>query len=258
MYTWHSHVTFLAQEQRVWVSAASNLEYPHCARKGHISLLKDILNQAWKSCEERTRRDWRNMRLLITQAWSHFIWRNTIQKVDALIESTTKGVMLFSCKFLWKRAPTQPTKHTPERDFVLWVMAGCKGSILPTPRSFPLFRNFFAYAVPKLPGGFNPRGGSGVQTDGTHQDRNSGKDEWASWRVLSLWHYKWFMDNQPPTLSFSAVGSWGSQWLQESLIHSFPLPLENWTSFEMAMLLWKSVWKCCCCYSSMERGLLLQ
>ena len=38
----------------------------------------------------------------------------------------------------------------------MWVMADCKSSILPTPRSFLLFRNFL-HAVPKLLGDFNPR-----------------------------------------------------------------------------------------------------
>ena len=37
----------------------------------------------------------------------------------------------------------------------LWLTA--KSSVLPTPRSFPFVQELFACAVPKLPGGFNPR-----------------------------------------------------------------------------------------------------
>ena len=107
---------------------------------------------------------------------------------------------LFSCKFLWKRAPAN--QHTSERDFALWVMANCKSSILPTPSLFPLFRNFL-HAVPKLPGGFNPEKWC------TDRWNLSGRKQWKGWMcflsvLLTLWALQvthW----QPITNTFSLL-----------------------------------------------------
>ena len=163
------------------------------------------------------------MCLLIIQAWLHFIWRCTIQprsgfkKLMHWLECTT-GVMSLQLQILVERDHhSQP--NTPERDFALWVMACCKSSILQTPSSFLLFRNFLHAAW-----WFQSKR-SGVQTDELIRTETVERMEWASWKVLlTCWHYRWFMDNQPPTLSL--LLSWDNQWLQEPLSPSF-LSLEK-------------------------------
>ena len=124
---------------------------------------------------------------------------------------------LLSYKFLWKEHNSQQT--TPERDFALWVMAGCKSSILPTPRSFPCSGTFCMLSLSTRWFQFKR---CGVQTDGTYQDRNSRKDEWASWRccVDFVGITSDFIDSKPPTLSLWC-DSWDKQWLQEQLSPSF-------------------------------------
>ena len=73
-----------------------------------------------------------------------------VKKVDALIGEYNRNDASSVANF-FERAP-QPT-NTPERDFALWVMAA---KVPFYQLQGPLFRNFL-HAVPKLPGGFNPR-----------------------------------------------------------------------------------------------------
>ena len=124
---------------------------------------------------------------------------------------------LFSCKFLWKRALQQT--NTPER-FCFVGHGWLQSSILQTSRSFLCSGTFSMLSLSYKVISIQER--CCVQTDGTHQDRNSGKDEWSSWGCCWLCeHYRWFMDSQSLTLFSLCCDSWDEQWHQEPLSLSF-------------------------------------
>ena len=106
---------------------------------------------------------------------------------------------LFSCKFLWKRALQQT--NTPER-FCFVGHGWLQSSILQTSRSFLCSGTFcmlsLSYQVISIQEWC-------VQTDGTHQDRNSEKNEMSFLRCCWLCErYRWF-HGQPTTNTFSLL-----------------------------------------------------
>ena len=140
-----------------------------------------------------------------------------------------------------KEHHSQPT--TPERDFALWVMADCKGSILPNPKVLPLFRNFLhvlslSYKVVSI-----------QEKWCTDRWNSSGQKQWKGMNellkvLLTLWTLQVIHGSQPPTL-YLCCGSWDKQWLQEPLGPFFIYHLQKLD------LLGNGV--CCCIGNSLVR-----
>ena len=145
--------------------------------------------------------------------------------------------------------PLQPT-NTWER--LCFVGYDCKSSILPTPRSFSLFRNFL-HVVPKLPGGFNPREVVLYrQMELIRTETVERMNELLEGVVDIVGIAGDSLTATTNTFSLCCCGSQDKQWLQNLLVlPSFPLqktgpPWKKWWFCE------KSVWECYCCCSSMK------
>ena len=152
-----------------------------------------------------------------------------------------------------KRAP-QPT-NTSERDFTLWVMAGCKSFILPTPRSLSLVQETFCILSLSYQWFQSKR--QWCTDRWNSSDRNSEKmNELLECVVdsVNIASGSWTANHQH--FLFVVVHRISSGFKNHLVLHSFA----TWKTGPAWKKWWycgKSVWECFCCHF-LERGLLLQ